>query len=85
MDKAAMRSDPDHKLFWGETHTNIHSDQIESLPCILEAAGEMLDFWPVAYYPHTQVERGGFHYEDWQAPDLLHCEWQAICDVAARN
>jgi hypothetical protein len=75
----------DYKLYWGDTHTNIHSQHLQDLPRILEAAVQMLDFWPLAYYPQEFTERGKFSYEDWIPDEQIDREWQTICDFAADN
>jgi len=75
----------DYNLYWGDSHTNLHHRHMDELPRILSGAQEMLDFWPVAYYPQEFIERNGFPYEDWCPQEQIERDWQAICDLAAEN
>ena len=75
----------EYKLFWGDSHTNIHSRHMDSLQAILDHARALLDFWPIAYYPQEYKEKKGFRYEDWLEEDRVEREWRAICDLAAEN
>ena len=80
---------PEHNLYWGDTHTNIHSRHLDGLDETVRYAKEMLDFWPVAYYPQeTRTDSdyfAGFGVEDWHPQEQLDREWQIICDMAAAN
>lgn len=73
------------RLFWGDTHTNLHSHHLEQLDLILRYAREVLDFWAIAYYPQEYRTERGFRYEDWLDAERIEREWQIICDLAKRN
>jgi len=76
-------------LYWGDSHTNLHSRHLDGLDVTLQYAREMLDFWPIAYYSQeTRVEPdyfNGFPVEDWHPQEQLDREWKLICDAAAAN
>jgi len=75
----------EYKLFWGDSHTNLHSRHLEGLETSLQYAREMLDFWPLAYYPQEYYSLSDFRFEDWLKPERIDTEWQTICDFAATN
>jgi len=51
----------------------------------LKHACQVLDFWPVAYYPHTYEQVNGLKMETWLPDEPLEAGWAAICDLAARH
>jgi hypothetical protein len=55
------------------------------LPAALEHARAVLDFWPIAYYPHTYVYTNGWRKEAMQPDGVLHPAWRAICDLARQG
>jgi hypothetical protein len=74
-----------YKLFWGDSHTNLHSRHLEDLETSLQWAHEMLDFWPLAYYPQARRQISGFSFEDWLEEQRIDAEWKTICNFAAQN
>jgi len=75
----------EYQLFWGDAHTNLHSRHLEGLETTLRYAQELLDFWPIAYYPQDPRIVRGFWYEDWLEEERIEREWKVICDLAAEN
>ena len=67
----------------GEQHTNLPAETMADLDAALAHARQVLDFWPIAYYPYTYVERNGFREECWRAEDDVDACWRAVCDLAA--
>jgi len=39
-------------LFWADAHTNLHTSHLERIEKLFNQAKELIDFWPIAYYPH---------------------------------
>jgi len=94
----------EQRLFWGDSHTNLHlrarpdaqeshipagethSNLLAEVAADLEAAAaharQVLDFWPIAYYPYTYVLRSGFRVECWRDDADVDACWQAVCDLA---
>jgi hypothetical protein len=76
-------------LYWGDSHTNLHSHHLDGIDETVRYAREMLDFWPIAYYPQETLMEpdyfNGFPVEDWFPQGQLDREWQLICDTAAAN
>lgn len=78
----------DYKLFFGDAHTNIHSPRMRQpgyLEAVVEHARQMLDFWPIAYYPQEYREVQGFRYEDRLDERTVQEDWDVICRLAAAN
>ena len=44
------------KKLWTDLHSNIHHNQMDDLDKWTEHAREVLDFWPIAYYPFQMVK-----------------------------
>ena len=44
-----MLSDQNN-LYWGDAHTNLRPHQADLFERSFQAARDVLDFWPVAYY-----------------------------------
>jgi len=75
-----------YNLYWGDSHTNLHPRHLDGIDRSVESAKEMLDFWPIAYYPQeTEEAPNGLAVEDWLPQDQLDREWALICDTAAAN
>lgn len=73
-----------YKLFWGDTHLNIHENQLDRLDDTLAFGREMLDFLPMAYYPYRYSYMGKMKLEDWIEAEKLAPQWKTICDFIAR-
>ena len=49
-------------LYWGDSHTNLHSHHLAGIDETVRYARQTLDFWPIAYYPQdTRVEPDYFN------------------------
>jgi len=83
---AETTSSSSYGLYWGDTHTNLHSRHLDQLDVTVRYAKEMLDFWPIAYYPQEMSDTPeGVSVEDWLPPERLEREWRLICDCAAAS
>ena len=76
-----------YKLFWGDAHTNLHAHQINpgALGRAAAHARDIMDFWPIAYYPAEKIKLQGFTAEDELPADLIGQQWRQICQLAADN
>lgn len=72
------------KVFWGDMHANIHTYHLKELDRIFLYAREILDFFPIAYYPQEFRVVKGFRYEDWLDEEIIKRDWKTICDFVAR-
>ncbi|GAB4563945.1 MAG: hypothetical protein Kow0047_13270 [Anaerolineae bacterium] len=77
--------DPQLHLYWGDAHTNLHSHHLSDVETTLRYARELLDFWPIAYYPQDPRVVRGFWYEDWLEQEQIEREWRLMCDLARTN
>lgn len=75
----------DYSLYWGDSHTNIHAEHLGTLDQSLAFARELIDFWPLAYYPMCLFERNGFPFEDWMPEEMVGPQWRSICEFAAEH
>jgi len=82
------------KLFWGDSHTNIHGEDSvfksppltrDRLKRIMEAAKEHLDFFPVAYYPFEWDCKKGFFIESVGQRKRFLEDWKLIQEAVAKN
>jgi len=67
----------------GVTHTNLEREVAADLARSVAHARQVLDFWPIAYYPFLYRMENGFRIEDWRDERELEVAWRAICDLAA--
>ncbi|MCD6351673.1 MAG: DUF3604 domain-containing protein, partial [Armatimonadetes bacterium] len=78
----------EYKLYFGDSHTNLHSPRMREpgyLETVVRQARELLDFWPIAYYPQEYTELRGFRYEDALDEETAQRDWQVIRELAAAN
>ncbi len=67
-----------YKLFWGDAHSNIHTESMQDLEKWFEQAMELIDFWPIAYYPYHMKKVNGFGLEDWLDDGILKEDWKNL-------
>ena len=48
-----------YQKYWADMHSNIHPQQMKDLPRWYQTAKDLLDFWPIAYYPYQNGKRLG--------------------------
>ena len=67
------------KKLWTDLHSNIHHGQIGELDRWVEHARQVLDFWPIAYYPFQMVrtETGASLEDLCPAPDIA-ADWELV-------
>lgn len=73
----------DYKLFWGDMHMNVRTDQMEDLEAIMNHAKQVLDFFPIAYYPFYVYNQQGLNVETCNDEDIFYEQWEEICDAIA--
>ena len=68
-----------YKYLITDFHTNIHHEQMNQLEEWYEQAKEMLDFWPIAYYPYyLRKDETGILLEDIHTMDKVQEDWKKI-------
>ncbi|MEE0655527.1 MAG: hypothetical protein UCO29_02410 [Blautia hansenii] len=67
------------KKLWTDLHSNIHHNQMEELDKWIEHARQMLDFWPIAYYPFRMVKsETGAGLEDLWSEEDIKKDWEIL-------
>lgn len=74
-----------YEHLWADMHSNPHHHQIGQLEQWYQHAKQVMDFWPVAYYPFAirRTPSGG-ELEDLIPADQLQADWQAVLALARR-
>ena len=68
-----------YKYLITDFQTNIHHEQMNQLEEWYEQAKEMLDFWPIAYYPYyLRKDETGIFLEDIHTMDKVQEDWKKI-------
>jgi len=75
----------EYKLFWGDSHANLHARHVPHLDVTLKHARQVLDFLPMAYYPQEKQTWSGFAVEDLLPAEQLDEQWKTICRFAEQN
>lgn len=67
------------KKLWTDLHSNIHHGQIDQLDRWVEHARQVLDFWPIAYYPFQMVRtETGASLEDLCPAADIAADWELV-------
>lgn len=67
------------KKLWTDLHSNIHCEQMGELDRWVDHAKEVLDFWPVAYYPfHIKKTASGAGLEDLHDAAAMGQDWETL-------
>ena len=74
-----------YEHLWADMHSNPHHHQFGQLVQWYQHANQVMDFWPVAYYPFAirRTPSGG-ELEDLIPADQLQADWQAVLALARR-
>lgn len=67
-----------YKLYWGDSHTNIHENQLSFLDETMKAAKDTLDFFPIAYYPFFYYTYRGLYIESVGYRRKFDSQWKKI-------
>lgn len=69
----------DYKKLWSDMHSNIHHEQMLELDQWTEHAKEVMDFWPIAYYPfYMKKTETGAGLEDLHDADGIREDWEQV-------
>ena len=67
------------KKLWTDLHSNIHHNQMDELDKWTEHAKEVLDFWPIAYYPFQMIKtESGAGLEDLCPEEEIKKDWEIV-------
>jgi len=65
-------------LFWADAHTNLHTSHLEEIDKLFNLGKELIDFWPIAYYPHYHRKIKGFPVETWLKEKRIKENWKFL-------
>lgn len=77
----AVEGKAPYKLYWGDSHLNLHSCDREHFEEAFRDAQDHLDFLPIAYYPMNYYHDRGFRVETWHNRSEFLAEWQLLNDL----
>ncbi len=68
-----------YKKLWTDMHSNIHHEKMEDLEKWFLHVKEIMDFWPIAYYPfHMRRTPDGAGLEDVHSPEKRDADWEKL-------
>ena len=74
-----------YEHLWADMHSNIHHGQMGQLEQWYRHAKEMMDFWPIAYYPFAiRVTPAGGELEDLIPEEQYRADWERIKELAKK-
>ncbi|MFW6309286.1 MAG: DUF3604 domain-containing protein [bacterium] len=73
-----------YNLYWGDSHTNIHTDHMDTIDKTYDFAREILDFFPVAYYPFYYYEKDGLGIETCSHKKEFDQDWEKIKEMVKK-
>lgn len=75
-----------YKKLWTDLHSNIHHSQMGELDRWIAHARQIMDFWPIAYYPfYMKKTEKGAGLEDLHDWDLLREDWELLRQAVERE
>lgn len=71
--------------YWADMHSNIHHGQMGELEQWYEQAKQVMDFWPIAYYPFAMRRTpAGAGLEDLIPQSDYEADWEQVRSLAQR-
>lgn len=67
-----------YQTLWTDMHSNIHHQQIQDLDRWYQHIKELMDFWPIAYYPFDHQKLDGVPVEDLIPQPDRDSDWELI-------
>jgi len=72
----------DCNIYWGDMHCNVHRKHMRNLERTFEAAREILDFLPIAYYPSDFYETmEGLRVESVGTRTTFERDWERVLEL----
>lgn len=76
---------PEYKVYWGDTHLNLHPHDEPRFEEAFEEARRHLDLLPIAYYPMVfDTLPSGFRVESWHNRPRYLRQWELINDLCRK-
>ncbi len=70
---------PKTHIYWTDMHSNLHHEKMMELEKWFKHIQQLMDFWPIAYYPFTMKALPiGISVEDLHDEDKFKADWETI-------
>lgn len=73
-----------YNLYWGDSHTNIHSSHMDTIEKTFNYARDILDFFPIAYYPFYYYKKNGLRIETCSHEKKFDKDWEAVLEMTKK-
>lgn len=68
-----------YRKLWTDMHSNIHHENFSDLPRWYAHITQLMDFWPIAYYPfHMRKHPSGLDLEDVYEKSVRNADWEML-------
>jgi len=68
-----------YRILWTDFHSNIHHEAMDKLDIWTSHMQEILDFWPIAYYPYyLRKDQSGLGVEDIHDQSIIETDWKRM-------
>lgn len=68
-----------YRKLWTDMHSNIHHENFSDLPRWYAHITQLMDFWPIAYYPfHMRKHPSGLDLEDVYEESVRNADWEKL-------
>ena len=74
-----------YNLYWADAHTNPHTNHLKDIEKLFNHAKELIDFWPIAYYPQDYRKIKGFRVETWLKEGRIKKDWKLLREFVIRK
>ncbi len=66
-------------IYWTDMHSNLHHEKMTKLDEWYRHIKEIMDFWPIAYYPYyMRPTPSGWNVEDVHDMDKVQADWETL-------
>ena len=67
------------EILWTDMHSNLHHEDFRLLPKWFAQVKELMDFWPIAYYPYyMKTLPSGMGVEDVHEEAAVKKDWEEL-------
>lgn len=74
-----------YNIYWTDMHSNLHHEKITALDEWHQQIKQLMDFWPIAYYPYLMRPLpSGWNVEDFHDLTTIQADWELIRALAKK-
>ena len=74
-----------YNLYWTDAHINLHTSDLKDIEKLFNHAKELIDFWPIAYYPKDFRKIKGFPVETWLKDAQIKKDWKLLKEFVTQK